>query len=112
MLFGQLGQRQSLHSNGGKQNYHIVDCTAENGADEYPQKAGQITKLCRQNRADKRARAGYGREVMPEQDVSVCGMVILPVAQGIGRRRPGAVEHENFGDDKLCIESVRYCEQE
>jgi hypothetical protein len=67
--------------------------------------------LCSENRADERACAGYGREMVPEQNIPVCGVIILPVSKRMGGRGAISVEYEDFGDDEFGVEPVRYDEQ-
>ena len=82
--------------------------TAEDCADEYPQDSRQVSELSGKNRADERACAGYGCEVVPEQNIAVGGVIILAVSKRMGGRGAIGVEYEDFGDDEFSVEPVRY----
>jgi hypothetical protein len=84
---------------------------AEGCADKYPQDSRQVSELSGKNRADEGACAGYGREMVPEQNIPVCWVVIFPVSKRMGRRGAISVEYEDFGDDKLSVKPVRYGKQ-
>jgi hypothetical protein len=88
-----------------------VDRPAEDCADEYPQSSRQVSKLSGKNRTDERACAGYRREVMPEQNIPVCGVIIFPVSKRMGGRGTISIEYEDFSDDELSVKPVRYGEQ-
>jgi hypothetical protein len=84
---------------------------AEDCADEYPQGSRQVSELSGKNRTDERACAGYGREVVSEQNIPICRVIIFPVSKRMGGRGAISVEYEDFGDDELSVKPVRYGEQ-
>jgi hypothetical protein len=84
---------------------------AEDCADKYPQDSREVSKLSGKNWADKGACAGYRREVVPEQNIPVCGVIIFPVSKRMGGRGAISIEYEDFGDDELRVVPVRYGEQ-
>jgi hypothetical protein len=88
-----------------------VNRAAEDCAYEYPQNTRQVSELSSKDRPDKRACARYRREVVPEQNIPVCRVIILPVPKRMGWRGTICVEHKDFGDDELGVESVRYREK-
>jgi hypothetical protein len=88
-----------------------VNRAAEDCADKYPQDSRQVSELSGKNRTDEGACAGYGREVVPEQNIPVCGVIIFPVSKRMSRRGAIGVEYEDFGNDELSVKPVRYGKQ-
>ena len=95
LLARHLAQRLAVAPHRGEQDDEILHRAAQHRADDDPQRAGQVAELRRQRRADQRARAGDGGEVVAEHDPLVGGHEIVPVAQPLGGRGAAVVERHH-----------------
>ena len=89
-------------------NSTVMSCTAP--ANTTPARIhsvpGQIAHLRGEHRADQRAGAGDGGEMMAEQHVAVGRHVIEAVVVAIRRRRPLRVDAEHLVGDEQRVEAV------
>ena len=83
-------------------------CTAppSGDADEDPDEPGQKAELRRQHRADERAGAGDGGEVVAEQHPAVGGHEVLAVGEAVRRGDARVVEDEDARGDECGVEAV------
>ncbi len=66
----------------------------------------QISELGREDGAYERSGAGDGGEMMSEDDPSVGGLVIVPVAERLRGGGAFVVQPHHFDGDELRIEAV------
>src|SRR5258706_12009065 len=78
-LEGDLREGAAAAAHGGDEDEEILARPAEADADDDPDQAGEITELCREDRADQRARAADGGEVVAEEDPFAGRVVVLAV---------------------------------
>ncbi len=84
----------------------VMHAPAERRADEEPEHPRQVAELRREDRADERAGAGDGGEVVSEDDPAVCRDEVLSV---LLRHRGGSapvVEDEDLGHEPLAVEAI------
>ena len=83
-------------------------CTAppRHGADDDPERAGQVAELRGEHRADQRTGSGDGGEVVAEDDPLVGGLEIVAVAQALGGGGALVVEHHDARGDEFGVEAV------
>ena len=81
---GHLGEGLALMLHGGEQHDCVVYRTADDAADQQPEKARQVAVLGRQDRAHQRAGGGDGREVLAEVDPLVGRHIVLAIFQLVG----------------------------
>ena len=67
---GHLAQALAIAAGRHEQDGHVLHAAAEHGADQQPQRAGQVAELHGQGGAHQRAGAGNGGEVVAEQSPS------------------------------------------
>ena len=97
-----VAERAAVAAGRDEEHDEILHRAGEDHADQQPQHAGQIAHLRREHRADQRAGAGDGREMVAEQHPFVGGHVIEPVIAAHRRRDARIVEAERlFGDELL-----------
>ena len=90
-----------------EQDHHVLHGAGEDDADDDPDRARQEAHLGGQHRADERAGAGDRREVVPEQDAPVGGLVVVPVVEPLGGRGALVVGAEHLLRDEARVEAVR-----
>lgn len=83
-----------------------MDGAAYTSADKYPQKTGQESELRGEDRPDKRACARYRGEVVAEQNIFICGMIVPAVLECVGRSRDPVIKDQNLGYYEFRVESV------
>ena len=77
---------------------------SQHDAEEDPQEPRIKAELRRQNGADKRARAGDGREMMTEEDETIRRVEVLSVLERVCRRDARVVETEHFcGQERRVV---------
>ena len=81
LLFRDLAQRFAVASHRGAQDHEVLHGAAEHDADDEPERAGQEAELRGERRADQRAGAGDGREVVAEDHPLRCRHEIAAVVQ-------------------------------
>ena len=91
----------------GGQHEHVLHRPGQADADDDPDQPRQIAELHRQHRPDQRPGAGNGREMMAEQHPFVRRMIVLPVVEQHGRRRPRIVEHRHLRRQKRAVIAIR-----
>ena len=84
----------------------ILDASAEHGADDDPQRRGQVAELRGEDRTDERAGPGYRGEVMAEGDPLLRGHIVAAVVQAECRRDVRVVEFEHAIGDETRVEPV------
>ena len=101
-----VAERAAVAARGDEQDHEVLHRAGEDDAGQDPQRAGQIAHLRGQHRADQRAGAGDGREVVAEQDVLVGRHVIEAVVVLDGRRDAVRVEPQHRRGDEQAVEAV------
>ena len=101
-----VAERAAVASRGQEQHGHVLHGAGEHDPREDPERAGQITHLRGQHRADQRSGAGDGGEMVAEQHVAVGRHVVEPVIVAIGRRLPRRVDAEHLVGDEQRVEAV------
>ena len=86
LLARDLGERLAVAAHARRQDDEVVHRAAERDADEDPEQPGQEAELRRQHRADQRAGAGDGGEVVAEQHPAVGGDEVLAVGEAMRGR--------------------------
>ena len=104
--FDQIAERAAVAAGRDEQDQHVLHRAGEDDADHQPQRAGQIPHLRGENRADQRAGAGDGREMMTEQHIFVCRHIVEPVVAAMRRRRAIGVEPQQLARDKQSIKAI------
>lgn len=74
--------------------------------DDYPDEAGEVAPLGRQDRADEGSGAGDGGEMLAEQDQPGNGVVIDPVLKPVRGGGPPVAEDGNLGGQKGAVIAV------
>ena len=95
LLARHLAERFAVAAHGAEEDDEVLDGAAEDGADDDPEGAGQIAELGGERRADERAGAGDGGEVVAEDDPFVGGLEVVAVAQALGGSGAAVVEHHD-----------------
>ena len=99
-----VAERAAIAPRGQEQDGHVLHGAGEDDAGENPQRSRQVAHLRREHRADQRARAGDGREVMAIEDVFVGWNVIEAVIAPHRRRRAAGIDAKHFvGDEQRVI---------
>ena len=101
-----LAERAAVAADRAEQRDEVLHAAAEHGADQDPQRAGQIAELRRERRADQRARARDGGEVMTEHDPAIRRHEVAAVAESFGRRGARRVEREHLRGEKRAVEAI------
>jgi hypothetical protein len=108
LFAGHLPERFSVPANRAEKNHEILDATAKGCACDQPKRAGKVSKLRCEGRADERSGAGDGREVMAEEHPFVGGhevaAVVVPFRRGCAR----VVQCQNLGGNKSRIQAECY----
>ena len=101
-----MPERFPIAPHGAKKDHEILDRTAEDRADENPERAGEKPELGGEDRADERAGAGDGGEVMAKNNPTIGFDEVLAVLVLLARRGTAVIEHEGAGRDPLGVEAV------
>ncbi len=107
LFLHHLRERFPVAAHGSKKNHRVVNATAERGADENPERTGQITELRRKHRPYEWPRPRDGGKVMTEYDPRIRFDIVPPVimhARGSGTL---LVENEYFCDEPFTIKAIR-----
>ena len=78
-VLDQVAQRAAVAARRDEQDDEVLHRAGEHHAGQDPQRARQVAHLRGEHRADQRAGAGDGREVVAEQHVLVGGHVVEAV---------------------------------
>src|SRR6185436_5562368 len=84
----------------------VLNTAAEHGADQDPERPGQIAELRGERRTDQRSRSRDGREVMSENDPAVRRHEVAAVAEPLRGSRASRLERENFRREECAIETI------
>ena len=84
----------------------IVDAARDDRAEEHPEEPGSEAELGREDRADQRARAGDGREMVAEEDPLVRGVVVVPSLRAWAGVCAAVVERQDLGGDEGAVITV------
>ena len=101
-----LAQAAAVAPGGEEHDGHVLHAAAQHRADQNPQRARQVAELRRQRRADQRAGAGDGGEVVAEHDPFVGGHEVAPVVEALRRRGAGLVQHQHPGGNPGGVKAV------
>ena len=82
LLFRHLAERLAVAAHRANRMTKSWTQPAEHGADDDPERSGEVAELRGERRADQRAGAGDGREVMAEDDPLVGGLEVVAVRAG------------------------------
>ena len=105
-LAGHLAERFAVAPHRAEQNHEVLHAAAQHGADDHPERAGQIAELRGEHRADQRSRAGDGGEMVAEDDPFIGGHEVVAVVEALGGRGAAVVESQHFRGDEFRIEAV------
>ena len=86
LIARHLAEAAAVAARGQQQDRHVLDAAADDGADQDPQRAGQIAELRGERRADQRAGAGDGGEVVAEDDPAMGRHEVAAVVEALGGR--------------------------
>ena len=78
----------------------------QGGADQDPEKPGQVAELRRQHRADQGAGAGDRREMMSEQYPAVGRVIITAVFKTVRRSHAAGIQAQYLGGYERAVETV------
>ena len=107
LLLDDVGQRPAAAARRCPQHDAVVDRAGEATSGDEPDEAGRVAELRRQHRADQRAGAGDGREVMAEHDPLAGRVVVRAVVLGMSRSLARVVQHPDFGGEERAVIPVR-----
>ena len=103
---GDLGERLAAAAHGGGQHEHVLHGAGEADADDQPEQAGHVAVLDGEHRADERAGAGDGGEVVAEEDPLVGRVVVLAVVELMRGRGSRVVEGGDAGGEEGAVVAV------
>lgn len=106
LLAHHVAQRATVAAGGEEQDHEVLHGTGQHHAGDQPQRAGQVAHLRGEYRADQRAGAGDGGEVVTEQNVLVGRDVVQAVVvehRGGGSAR---VQLHHLGGDEQAVVAV------
>ena len=83
-----------------------MDGTAERGSDQHPERAGEVTELRCQNRADERAGTCNRGKVMTEDHPAVCRDEIFPIRMPHRRSASLIFKRQNLGQQPCGVKTV------
>ena len=98
---GDLGQRLAVVPHRGHQDDHVVHGPGQDRAEHHPEEAGEIAELGGQHRPYQRARPGDGRKMVAEEHPLRHRVIVLPVIQPVGGRRPDVFDGTTFAMTQL-----------
>ena len=87
-----------------------MDGAPEDSAYKNPQKTRQKPELRREDRAYERTRPRDSGEMVAEEDIPVCGMVIPAVFKGMRGRGAFIIKDEDLCNNKFSIKTI--CQRE
>ncbi|MCY1226957.1 hypothetical protein D9M72_392100 [compost metagenome] len=102
----QVAQRAAVAARGDKQHHEVLHRAGKHHAGQDPQHARHIAHLRGQHRADQRAGAGDGGEVVAEQHRLVGRHVVQAVVMAPGRRHAFGIELHHLVGDKAAVVAV------
>ena len=106
LLLDDVGQRLAAAAGRGPQHHRVVDRAGEATSGDEPDEARRVAELRRQHRADQRAGAGDGREVMAEHHPLAGGVVVRAVVLGVRRGLARVVQHPHFRGEERAVVPV------
>ncbi len=101
-----VAERLAVSPGGQEEDGHVLHGAGEHDAGEDPQRAWQIAHLGGEYRADQRAGAGDGGEVVAEQHEMVGRHVVEAIIVAIGRRHPVRIDAEDPFRDVKSVKPV------
>ena len=102
-----VGERAAAAARRAPEDGHVVHGAGETAAGDQPDEAGRPAELRGERRADQRARAGDGREMMAEQHPAARRIVVVAVVFLVRRRHARVVERHDLGGDERAVVAVR-----
>ena len=102
---GMLGAFHHDHPAPEKHD-HVVHRAAQYATDDDPQRARQPSELRGQHGPQQRSGAGDGGEVMAEQHEPVRLVVVVPIGQCDGGRRPIRIDADDLGGQEDAVLAV------
>ena len=103
---GHAAERSAVALERVAEDHEILHASAEHGADDDPQRRGQVAELRGEDRADQWSGAGDRGEVMAEGDPLLRGHVVATVVEAECGRDVRIVEFENAIRDEARVEPV------
>ena len=110
MPFTALAAATPAPTSGRPQDHEIVNRARQADARDQPDEPRGEAELSRKHRADQRAGASDGREVMAEQHEPVRRVVVVAVVPDVGRCRPAVVERHDAGGYERAVVAVSDCQ--
>ena len=105
-LAGHLPQGTAAAAHGEEHHQVVLHGAGEDDAEDDPHGARQVAHLGRDDRADERAGAGDGGEVVAEEDVAVGADVVLAVSFVLGGGGAAVVGPQQVLLNELGVEAV------
>ncbi len=106
LVTSHLAERAAVAPDRAKQRNEVLHAAAEHRAEHDPERAGQVTELRREGRADQRARARDRSEMVTEDDPAIGRHEVAAVAEPLGGRRARGIEREHLCGEKRTVEAV------
>ncbi len=106
LFLRHLAERLAVAPDRGAEDDHVLHGAAKDDADNEPQSARQEAELRRQRRADERAGARDGGEMMSCGHPLVGGHEVAAVVQPFSRRGPAIVQAENGERQVSRVEAI------
>ncbi len=101
-----LAETAAVPAGRQEQDDHVLHAATEDRPYEDPQRAGQVAELSGQRRADERAGAGDGGEVVAEHDPAMGRHEVAAVVEAFRRRGARGVRREHLRRDPGRIEAI------
>ena len=105
-VFRHLAERFPVAPYRAEERDEVLHRAAEHPSDDNPDRAGQISELRGEDRADQRPGAGYRGEVVAEDYPFVRGDEVAPVVEPLGGCGALVVELEDPEGDPAAIKAV------
>ncbi|MNM69470.1 hypothetical protein D3C81_810660 [compost metagenome] len=102
-LAHQIAERTAVAARGDEQDHEVLHCTGQHHAGNQPKRAGQVAHLRSEHRADQRASARDGSEVVAEQDVLVGGHIVQTIVVDDRGCGTGGINPQHLVGDEQAV---------
>ena len=99
-------ERFAVAPDRAEQDDEVLHAARKHRAREQPQRAGKISELRSERRADERAGTCNRGEVVTEQYPFVCGDEVAAIVVTLGGSRAGVIEREQLRGNECGVESI------
>ena len=106
LIARHLSETASVATRRHEQHGHVLHASADDAADQNPQRARQEAELCGERGTNQWPGACDGREVMAEHDPTMRGDEIAPVVQPHRGGQATIIGHQHLGAHPCAVEAV------